>query len=69
MDTPQTFKTTTYRIHYIGPDQPDTADGTIHGRTWEQVVDDVLDAGGQFITIRYMEGFDHLTVREPIATE
>ena len=61
-----TFKTNTYRVHYIGPGQPDGQDGTVHGRTWEQVVDDALNAGGQFIAIRYMSGFDEVTVREAV---
>ena len=64
-ETPR-FKTKTYRVHFLTPSTPDSADGTVHNRTWEEIVDDVLDAGGQFITVRFVGGFDEVTVRERI---
>lgn len=63
--TEKKFKTITRRVNYVGPGFTDEPDGTIRGRTWEQVVNDAIDAGGQFITVRYVNGFDEVTVRVP----
>ena len=64
------MKTTTYRIGFIAPGMEDGDDGNgpiIRGRTWEQVLDDKIEAGEKFVHVRFNDGYDELTVREPVA--
>lgn len=65
------MKTTTYRIGFIAPGMEDGDDGNgpiIRGRTWEQVLDDKKNADDrvQFVHVRFHQGYDELSLREPV---
>lgn len=63
------MKTTTYRIGFIAPGMEDGDDGNgpiIRGRTWEQVLDDKIEAGATFVHVRFHQGYDELSLREPV---
>jgi len=63
------LKTNTYRVHFVGRDYEDAHDEEgvlIRNKTWQELLDEKLDAGGQFIAYRYFNGATELTVREPI---
>lgn len=63
------MKTVTYRIGFIAPGMEDGDDGNgpiIRGRTWEQVLDEKIEAGATFVHVRFHAGYDQLTVREPV---
>ncbi|WP_313472779.1 hypothetical protein [Brevundimonas sp.] len=65
------LKTNTYRVHFIGRDAEDGNDGQpdpiIRNKTWEELLDEKLNAGAQFIHVRWVNGYTELSVREPVA--
>jgi len=63
------LKTNTYRVHFVGRDYEDAHDEQgvlIRNKTWQELLDEKLNAGGQFIHVRYFNGATELTVREPV---
>lgn len=64
------MKTHTYRVHFISREAEDGNDGQagpiIRNKTWEELLDEKLDAGGQFIQVRFHNGYTELSVREQV---
>ena len=64
------LKTNTYRVYFINRDAEDGNDGgpgpIVRNKTWEELLDEKLGAGAQFIHVRYHNGYTELTVREPV---
>ncbi len=64
------MKTNTYRVHFISRDAEGGNDGQpdpiIRNKTWEELLDEKLNSGGQFIHVRFHNGYTELSVREPV---
>lgn len=64
------LKTKTYRVHFISRDAEDGNDGQpdpiIRNKTWEELLDEKLNAGAQFIHVLWANGHTELSVREPV---
>lgn len=64
------LKTITYRVHFISRDAEDGNDGQpdliIRNKTWQELHDEKRNVGAEFVCVRFHNGYDELTVREPV---
>jgi len=67
------LKTNTYRVHFVGREAEDGNDGQpdliIRNKTWQELLDEKLNSGGQFIHVRFHNGYTELSVREPVRAD
>lgn len=62
------LKTNTYRVLFLSRTADDGNDGKpdliIRNKTWQELLDEKLNNGAQFIHVGYKGGYTELTVRE-----
>lgn len=64
------LKTTTYRVFFLSRTADDGNDGRpdpiIRNKSWQELLDEKLNGGAQFIHVGDKGGYTELTVREPV---